>query len=100
MVASQAVIEQGPELVVEELSASMEAHAASGEWERVEEIAARLKNAVMQVPEDRRRPALLAAHRATLHIESMARTAHDDVTSRLTAIRRGQNATRAYQGKD
>lgn len=100
MVASQAVIEHGPDLIVEELSASMEAHAASGEWERVEEIAARLKNAVMQVPEERRRHALVIAQRATAHIEMMARTAHEDVSTRLTAIRRGRNVTRAYEGKD
>jgi len=100
MVASQAVMEQGPEHVVQELTASMEAYAASGDWERVEEVAARLKRVVMQVPEDRRRNAILAASRVAEQVESIARTAHDDIGARLTAIRRGKDATRAYEGKD
>ena len=100
MVASQAAMEHGPEQVVQELTASMEAHAASGDWERVEEVAARLERVVMQVPEDRRRDVLLTASSAAEHVASIARTAHDDIGARLTAIRRGKDATRAYEGKD
>ena len=66
MVASQAVMEHGPIRAIAEVSANMEAQAASGEWDKVEELAGKLRSAVMATAE------------------------------KLSAIRRGRDATRAY----
>ncbi len=100
MVASQAVIEQGPDSIVLQLSASMEAHAASGEWERIEEIAARLHSVIMAVPGHQRREVLLAAKHSMEKVQTLAHYARSDVAEKLSAMRRGKDATRAYAGAD
>lgn len=96
MVASQAVMEQGPIRDVAEVSASMEAEAESGEWEKVEQLAGKLRSAVMAVPEHERRDALLLAHRTIEHIQDVARAARETTAAKLSAIHRGRDATRAY----
>ena len=100
MVASQAAMQQSPDDVVFEMSASMEAFAASGDWERVEELAIRLRSAVMQVPEDKRRDAMLATRRSLEQVQSLAQFAHHDAAEKLTAIRRGKDVTKAYAASD
>ena len=96
MVASTAVIEGEALAATAELSASMEAYAGSGEWSRVEEIAAKLRAAVMQVPEEQRREAITALQRSMERVRTLAQDARTDVTGKLTAIRRGRDATAAY----
>ena len=100
MVASQAVIEQGPVRAVAEVSANIEAHAELGEWEKVEELAGKLRSAVMAVPEEQRRDALLSAHRTIEHIQELAGSARQTTAEKLSAIRRGRDATRAYSGNE
>jgi len=100
MVASQAVMEKHQDDIVLEISATMEAHAASGDWDKVEELAGRLRSAVMAVPEDQRRATLLAAHRTIEQIQELASSARGEVTEKLSAIRRGKDATRAYAGTE
>lgn len=101
MVASQAAMEQSrtggtPAEIVLEMAASMEASAEHGEWDRVEEIAQRLRSAVMQVPEADRRGSLLAAQRSTEKVQALADSARHDVTGKLSDIRRGRDAAKAY----
>ena len=96
MVASSAVVRQRPAEVTAEMAASMEAHAGAGDWERVEEIAVRLRAAVMQVPENQRREAIQAAQRSMQKVQTLAQDAKTDVTGKLAAIRRGKDATAAY----
>jgi len=79
-----------------ELTASMEAHAGHGDWERVEEVAAKLRAAVMQVPEDQRREVIIAVQRSMEKVLTQAQDARADVTGKLAAIRRGRDATAAY----
>ena len=100
MVASQAVMEQQPDAIASEMSASMEAHAATGDWEQVEEIAARLRVAVMQVPEHKRRDTVLAVRRSMEKVQALAQDARNEVTGKLSAIRRGKDATAAYTHMD
>lgn len=100
MVASHAVMEQGPRGVVMEMTATMESFAASGDWERVEEIAIRLKHAVMAVPEEQRREALFEAQRGMDQVRALALEAKSEVTGKLSAIRRGEDARRAYSAID
>ncbi|MBT8101230.1 MAG: flagellar protein FliT [Gammaproteobacteria bacterium] len=96
MVSSQPV-QQNPqtdETVL--LSARMEADAARGDWESVEAIATRLRSAVMQVPAEERRHAVLALQRSLENVRAQAMEARGEVTQKLSAIRRGKDATRAY----
>lgn len=96
MVATQAAMREDPRHVVEEMTAVMEASARNGDWERVEELAARLQMAVMAVPESARRAALEEAQRSMDQVRSLAVKARSEVTGRLSALKRGQHATRAY----
>ena len=100
MVASQAVMEQHPDAIASEMSASMEAHAATGDWEKVEEIAVRLRAAVMRVPDLERRDTLLAMRRSMEKVQTLAQDARNEVTAKLSAIRLGKDATAAYTHMD
>jgi uncharacterized protein (DUF2461 family) len=82
--------------VVHEMALSMESFAAAGNWERVTEIAVALRHAVMRVPESLRRDSMLVAQRCLKHVQSMAQDAKGEVTDKLSALRRGRDATRAY----
>ena len=97
MVASRESMEQSPDAIASEMTTSMEAHAASGDWERVEEITVKLRAAVMQVPESRRRELLLAVGRSIEKVQTLAQDARHEVTDRLSAIRRGKDAAAAYE---
>ena len=96
MAASHAAMQQSPGEAAAEMSASMEAHASSGDWERVEEIAVKLRSAIMQVPERERRSAIRAAQRSVEKVQALAQESRTDVTGKLAAIRRGKDATAAY----
>jgi len=95
-VASQASIEQSPESVVLQLSASMESLAAEEDWQGVESIAEELRRAALQVPETERREMLLAVRRSIENVQALAVEARRCVSEKLSGIRRGKNATRAY----
>ena len=96
MLAKRAEIERKPGAAALEMTASMEAAAAKGDWQRVETLVVKLRAAVMDVPEAERRDTLLAVSRGTDRVEALARSAQGDVTERLSAIRRGRDAARAY----
>ena len=96
MVAQQQSIEQDPQVVVAEMTASLETFARHGEWERVEEITAKLRTAVMQVPEHERRDTLLTVRREIERVQMLASDARGAITEKLSAIRRGKDATAAY----
>lgn len=93
-------MQQDSDNIVLEMLAAMEAHAASGEWDRVEELTMRLRSVVMTVPEQQRHEALLALRRSTEHVQELAHDARCGVTEKLCAIRRGRDVTKAYGGSD
>ena len=97
MVASQQVMQQYAQAVATDMSDSMEAFAQHGEWDRVEEIAAKLRAAVMRVPEDQRRETLLCVGRSIERVQTLAEGARSDVKDKLSAIRRGKDAAAAYE---
>ena len=97
MVASQATMTESPETVALEMSAHMVSLAESGDWPEVENIAVRLRTVVMSVPETERRGVLLSVQRNMQKVIAAANSARHDVTGRLSALRRGQAATRAYE---
>ena len=100
MVASQAAMQERPETVALEMAQSMAEHAGAGDWERVEELAVSIRSAIMQVPESRRRDVLLNVQRHLQHVNDMAEKYRGDIADRLSVIRRGRHAARAYANAD
>lgn len=97
MVASQARLAETPESVVLQLSEHMEALASAGDWDEVEDIAVRLRSAVLNVPEADRRPIVLAVKRSTEKVSAEAQKARQTVTGKISELRRGQAAKKAYE---
>jgi hypothetical protein len=75
----------------------MEALAAAGDWDEVEDVAVRLRRAVMDVPEASRRPAVLAVQRSIEKVAAGAKEARQTVTGKISELRRGQVAKKAYE---
>ncbi len=96
MVASRAELQGGDTAAIAEMLSAMEAFAEREEWDQVEDSAAKLRHALLQVPEHERRDAVLQVRRALERIREQAQQARDDVAGRLSALRRGRDATRAY----
>ena len=97
MVASQAVLEDASASIALEMSQRMEALAEAGDWDQVEDIAVRLRVAVMDVPEPGRRAVLLAVQRSTEKVAVGAQQARQTVSGKLSELRRGQVAKKAYE---
>ena len=97
MVASQAAISETPESVVLEMSKRMETLAAAGDWDDVEDIAVRLRSALLEVPEANRRTLLLAVQRSTEKVAEGAKIARQTVSGKIKELRLGQVAKKAYE---
>lgn len=97
MVASRAVLEETPATIVLQMSEQMEALAVAGEWERIEDIAVRLRAVVMSVPVAERRSLLLAVQRSTDRVVAGAKQARNTVSGKISELRRGQVAKKAYE---
>lgn len=96
MAANPAALREQPGVEALEMVEQMRALADAGDWTEVESLAVRLKSAVMQVPESLRRDVLIAVQRATREVADKAEDARSDVTDRLSALRLGQKAAKAY----
>lgn len=97
MVANHAEIEDSAESVVLAMCERMESLAAAGDWDEVEDIVLRLRHAVLEVPEAERRPVVLAAQRSTTKVVAGAKIARQTVTAKISELRRGQVAKKAYE---
>lgn len=97
MTANTAWKQDSPETVVTEMAEHMEAMAAAGDWTEVENLAIRLRSAVMNVPEGERRALLLEVKSRCEKVAQSAESARQEVTGKMSQIRRGQVATRAYE---
>jgi hypothetical protein len=75
---------------------TMESLAAAGDWDQAADCAASLRHALLLVPAHLRRESMLAAQRCLQQVRALADDAKSDVTDRLSALRRGRDATRAY----
>lgn len=85
-----------PEVVVLHMIASMEALAAEEDWQGVENISENFGRVVLQIPADERRDTLLAVQRSIENVQAAALEARHQVSDKLTSIKRGKDATRAY----
>ena len=96
MAGNHALLDQTPAETVQDMTSTMETMAEQGDWDRVEEIAIRLRTAIMQVPEYERRSLLIAARHSTEKVHAAAAHARGKITGKLSAIRRGRDAAKAY----
>ena len=97
MVASQAALADSAKTIALEMAEHIETLAAAGEWEEVEDIVVRLKNAVLKVPEPDRRAVIVAVQQSLDVVAAAAHDARQDVTIKVTELRRGQAAKKAYE---
>lgn len=96
MGANQANIESSPADIAMDLMARMESLAESGDWNRVERLAVRLRNTVLEVPESERQACVVSISHCLERLQVKVLVARGEVTEKLSDIRRGQLATRAY----
>lgn len=84
----------------EEMTARMEELAAAGEWSKVSQLAARVQQALLEVPESEREAAMLGARRRLARVQTKALASRNDISAKLSQIRRGQQAAQAYAESD
>jgi translation initiation factor 2B subunit (eIF-2B alpha/beta/delta family) len=89
-------MDQASAEIVLEMASCMEESAEQGDWDRVEEISHQLKAAIMRVPETQRFAPLQAARRSLERVHARAESARLDVTGKLSKVRRGRDAAKAY----
>lgn len=80
-----------------QISERMQDLASDGKWDEIESLAVELQRAVMMVAESDRRPLLLALQRSTAAVTTEARAARKDVGGKISELRRGQVAKKAYE---
>ena len=96
MHASQPLIQQSPRDTALDMADEMLKLAERGDWEQLENVTVMLRSAIVRVPEDQRVQTVVAVQAVTRRVRELAEHSRGDVMSRLKAIRRGQNAARAY----
>ncbi len=97
MVASQAVLAESPAHIALALVEQMESLAEAGDWEHIEDVAMRLRGAVMDIPEPERGPVLVAAQHCIERVAAQALDARKAITGEMHEIRKGQAAKKAYE---
>ena len=81
---------------VEEMTAQMEQIAGEGDWQTVEQLALRIRNALGGIPESERVAAVQRVQQCIERVQTSALAARHEVTEKLSDIRRGRIATHAY----
>jgi hypothetical protein len=97
MVASRVAIAETAATIALEMAEHMEALAVAGDWDDVENITVRIRRAVMNVPEADRRAVVLAVQRSNEKVAIEAKKIHRTVTGKISELRRGQAAKKAYE---
>ena len=97
MVASRDSMAQSAEAELRQITDEMTSMAAGEEWHQVEVLAAKLENVVLRLPVAKRRTALLELRLTIEKLATEAQSARRDVADRLSTLRRGQNAAKAYE---
>jgi len=97
MAASQAALAETATTVALEMSEHIETLAAAGEWDDVEDIVARLRSTIMRVPEAERRSVILEVQASLERVAVAATSARESITGKISELRRGQAAKKAYE---
>ncbi len=98
MVANRATTEGSPGQMARDMAKNMEELAANGQWDGVEQIVVRLRSVVLEVPEQDRREVMNFINACLERVRTQALTSRGEVTGKLSEIRRGRDAARAYGG--
>ncbi|HNP64367.1 MAG TPA: hypothetical protein PKH39_10580 [Woeseiaceae bacterium] len=96
MAANQASVNARPADLAMDIVARMESLADSGEWSRIEQLAARLRNVLLEIPIDERQAAIVSIGHCLERLQIKVLVSRGEVAEKLSEIRRGQVATRAY----
>ena len=88
---------QTPEMIVREMAAHLEELAAAGDWKDVERLMGQLHSVLLSVPEYERRPLVVIVQASIGKVAEAVRTARDDIAGRISTLRRGQAAAKAYE---
>lgn len=96
MVANKATIDQSPGDRAMEMVNRMDELAAKGEWNSVEQLAVRLKSAVLEIPDFQRQSLIVAVNRVFERVQTTALVSRNELKDKLTEIRRGRVAAQAY----
>ena len=97
MVANHAAFEESTAATVLEMSRRMEALAETGDWDQIEDILIRLRAAVSVLPAGERRAVVPVLQRSTEKVAADAKQARQTVSAKLSELRRGQVAKKAYE---
>lgn len=100
MPANQATIESRPADLAIETVARMEALATSGDWSGVEQLAVRLRHIVIEVPESERQAVIVSIGHCLDRLQTKVLESRGEVSEKLTDIRRGRAANKAYGQPD
>lgn len=98
MVANAAQCRASAELLLHDMLERMEDLAAQEDWQRAEATAEKVCAVAMQLPVGERREAIALVQSTISRVESRARGAKRTVAERLSTIRRGRSASKAYEG--
>jgi len=97
MVANPAEIERSAEFEALEMIALIERVAEQGEWERAEKLTSQLRLAIVEIPGEQQRAEIAQrAHKVLERVQTVALTSRVEVLEKLSEIRRGRDAQRAY----
>lgn len=96
MAANHATVDARPADVAMDLVARMESLAESSEWSRIEQLAVRLRNTVLEIPKSERQEAIASIGHCLERLQIKVLVSRGEVAEKLSDIRRGQVATRAY----
>ena len=100
MAANQASVNASPADHAMDIVARMEALADSGEWSRIEQLAARLCSVLLDIPDKERQAAIVRISPCFERLQIKVLVSRGEVAEKLSDIRRGQVATRAYGQPD
>jgi len=98
MVASRTTSEVSPASMAREMAKNLEQLAANDQWNGAEQVVARLSSVILEIPEDERREVLEYVSYCLERVRTQALSSRGEVTSKLSEIRRGRDAARAYGG--
>lgn len=96
MVASQATMDARVASPALTMASQMESMAAKRDWQRTEQLAAQISDALMQTPEGDRGPLIVSIRKSLERVQTLALSSHAEVSDKLSGIRRGRAATVAY----
>lgn len=96
MAARPDTMDLNPAAIALQMTDRMERLATNAEWDKVEQLAVRIKNTLLEIPQGDRRASVLSANNSLERVQTLVLASRHDVTDKLSELRRGRAATAAY----